>query len=125
MRWTTAATLDFCSAAVFVLIGRASHDEGLSLTGLVSTGWPFVIGLAAGWSVSRAWRAPGRVVPTGIVIWPVTVVVGMALRATAGQGTATAFVIVATAFLGATFIGWRALARLVVDRRSPDRYAAT
>ncbi len=65
----------------------------------------------------RAWRRPLAVAPTGLVIWVVTVIVGMLLRLVAGQGVQFAFVVVATIVLGAFLVGWRVLLE-AIDRRS-------
>jgi hypothetical protein len=45
------------------------------------------------------------------VIWACTVVGGLLLRQTSDQGTATAFVVVATLVLGLLLVGPRAAAR--------------
>ncbi|MFG1998926.1 DUF3054 domain-containing protein [Spirillospora sp. NPDC048911] len=113
MRRVIAAGLDVCCLLVFVAIGRASHEEAASLSGFGTTAWPFLVGLALGWGVTRGWREPFAFVPAGIGIWAVTVAGGMALRALSGQGTAVAFVIVATVFTGVTLLGWRLAARFV------------
>lgn len=118
-RAALAAGLDLVVVLVFAVIGRRTHEEPLALTGVLSTVWPFVIGLVVGWAVvarlGRTW--PTRV-GHGATVWVCTVVVGMLLRAMSGQGTATAFVIVATLFLGATLIGWR-FALQALDRSQP------
>ncbi|OLT32638.1 hypothetical protein BJF79_35870 [Actinomadura sp. CNU-125] len=103
---------DVVCVLAFVLIGRAEHDGGASLSGYATTLWPFVVGGAAGWAVGRVWRRPEAVVPAGVVVWLSTVVVGMLLRVASGQGTAPAFVIVSLIFLGVTMLGWRAVALL-------------
>lgn len=87
------------------MIGRASHDHGESVPGIASTLWPFASGALVGWALV-ARRSPGSV-PSGIVVCVSTVAVGMALRVVAGQGTAPAFVGVATGFLGAAMVGGR------------------
>jgi peptidoglycan/LPS O-acetylase OafA/YrhL len=102
--------LDLCCLIVFVVIGRASHDESDALGGIATTAWPFLCGLAAGWLLTRAWRRPAAPIRTGVGVWLTTVVAGMALRAASGQGVAAAFVVVALVFLGAVLLGWRALA---------------
>jgi hypothetical protein len=102
------AVLDVVAVLVFVGIGRASHEEALSLSGFAGTAWPFLVGLGVGWVVTRG-RVEG-VWPAGVVVWLATVVVGMVLRVLSGQGTAVAFVVVATVFLGVVLVGWRALA---------------
>ncbi|MGI8334610.1 DUF3054 domain-containing protein [Actinomadura scrupuli] len=119
MRWATAAGLDLCCVAVFVVIGRASHDEAASVTGLATTAWPFLAGLAAGWAVTRAWRRPAALIPTGAGVWLSAVAAGMVLRALSGQGTAVAFVVVALVFLGVTMLGWRAAVRWRTSAGTP------
>jgi FtsH-binding integral membrane protein len=119
MRWTTAAVLDLCCVVVFVVIGRASHDEAYSAAGLVSTAWPFLAGLAIGWALTRAWRRPAAVIPTGVGVWLSAVVAGMVLRALSGQGTAAAFVVVTLIFLGVTTLGWRAAVRRRTSAGTP------
>jgi hypothetical protein len=100
----------------FVAIGRRSHDEGSAVGQVVGIAAPFLLGLAAGWAVARAWRRPLDV-STGAIVWAVTIVVGMVLRrAVFDRGTAPSFVIVAALFAGALLVGWRLLAgRLTRD----------
>ena len=52
-----AAVLDTVLVVAFAALGRASHDSDL-LGGLWQTAWPFLVGLALGWLVTLAWRAP-------------------------------------------------------------------
>lgn len=113
-----AAALDIAAILVFVAIGRRSHDEdGNAIVGALEVAAPFLLGLAAGWAVARAWRAPERL-QTGIVIWPVTVAVGMVLRNVVfDRGTALSFVIVATIATGVLLLGWRAVAGARSRRR--------
>ena len=93
---------------VFVAIGRRNHDEGSALTGLFETAAPFMIGLAAGWLAALAWRRPWALV-TGLIVWPVTVLIGMVVRNLVfDRGIAASFVAVATIFLGLGIVGWRA-----------------
>ena len=113
-----AAVLDVVAVLVFVAIGRSSHHHGETVAGTASTAWPFLAGLAAGWIVTRAWDRPLPLAPTGLIVWISCVAMGMVLRVVAGQGTAVAFVAVALAFLGMELLGWRALARIGLRRRS-------
>jgi peptidoglycan/LPS O-acetylase OafA/YrhL len=110
-------SLDVLSVLVFVVIGRSAHTKGESVGGVVSTAWPFLVGMAAGWLATRSWRRPEALVPTGIVTWLACVAVGMVLRVVAGPGTAFAFVLVALGFLGLTMLGWRLAARAIAARR--------
>jgi hypothetical protein len=116
MRAWVAAVVDVVVVLVFVVIGRASHEEGLGLAGFAGTAWPFLVGLGVGWGVTRAWRAPERVWPVGVGVWVVTWGVGMLLRAVSGQGTAVAFLVVAAVFLGIVLLGWRGTAVRVRQR---------
>jgi hypothetical protein len=104
--------VDVCCVLIFVVIGRASHTQGETITGIASTSWPFLCGLGAGWAASRAWRRPLAIRPSGIAAWLCTVALGMILRVVSGQGTAVAFIVVALAFLGLFLLGWRLLARV-------------
>lgn len=115
VRIAIALGIDVFLVLVFAAIGRASHGEELS--GLLVTAWPFLGGLALGWLVTLAWRAPAAPVRTGLGVWVVTVAGGMLLRAATGQGTAIAFIVVATVTLLVLLVGWRAVAAVVSRRR--------
>jgi len=112
-----AGAVDLLLVLIFVLIGRASHNEaspGQNVLGTLTTFWPFLVGLAVGWVGARAWRSPRRIVWTGVIVWAGTLIVGMVLRVVSGQGIQLSFVIVAAIVLAAFLIGWRALSALVV-----------
>jgi hypothetical protein len=109
-----AAVLDVALIVAFAVIGRSSHGEALAPLGLWTTTYPFLAGWAVAVLVSRAWRRPLAVWPTGVVAWLLTVVVGMVLRVATGQGVAVSFVIVATIVLGVFLVGWRLVAALVL-----------
>ena len=112
-----AIGLDTFVVVLFVSLGLRTHEQGSALAAVLETALPFLIGLAAGWIVARAWKRPMWIL-SGLVIWPVTLLVGMILRRVLfDDGTAAAFVAVATVFLGAFLVGWRALWRLVDQRR--------
>jgi len=119
-----AAALDTASVVLFVAIGRRNHDQDPGVAGLLSTAWPFLVALLAGWLAQRAWRDPTDV-RTGAVIWFVTLIGGMALRNLSGQGTAWSFVIVAALFLAATLIGWRLVLSVIDRRRTSSPTAAS
>lgn len=112
-----AFVLDVLSVLVFVVIGRRNHDEGSAIGGVLETAAPFLIGVGAAWLLVRAWRWPTAVL-TGLVVWPITLLVGMVCRNLIwGHGTPASFVIVATIFLGLCFVGWRMAARAMMRRR--------
>lgn len=125
-RVAAALVLDAVLVVAFAAAGRASHDEDV-LAGLVRTSWPFLAALVVGWLVARGWRAPAAPVRTGVIVWAVTVVVGMLLRLASDQGTALPFVVVATLVLGALLVGWRLVAALVrrIAQRSSSRESSS
>lgn len=108
-----AAVVDAVLVVAFAVIGRASHAEALTLGGIAETAWPFLAGLAIGWLVTLARRAPLAPARTGLGVWALTVAGGMLLRAASGQGVVLAFVIVASIVLLIFLVGWRAIAALV------------
>ncbi len=115
-RTPLAAGLDTFAVVLFVAIGRRNHDEDPGLGGLVVTAAPFLIGLVISWLVLRAWTRPTSV-RTGVGLWIGTVAIGMLVRRFVfDEGTATSFVIVASAVLGLFLVGWRGAAA-AIDRR--------
>ena len=121
-----AFAIDVVLVVVFAMIGRTSHAEQLTVAGVWQTAWPFLAGLVLGWLVTRPWRAPFAPVRTGIGLWAMTVVGGMLLRGVSGQGTAVAFIVVASIVLLVFLVGWRAIAALVArSRRTPTTAEAT
>jgi hypothetical protein len=118
VRTALGLALDTALICLFAAIGRHSHGETSALLGLAITAWPFLAGLAAGWlvSLSAFHRAPLRP-RDGIPVWLAAVAIGMVLRSLTHAGTAVSFIVVATLFLGAGLLGWRALAAVVTRPR--------
>lgn len=108
---------DLAATLLFVIVGRATHQETPGILGLLIAWWPFAAALTAAWLVVAVLRRPVSV-GQGVWIWVVTVTGGMLLRAASGQGTAVPFIIVATLVLGLLFVGWRAIDALIRRRRS-------
>ena len=91
----------------FVAIGRDTHDESSTLSGILGTALPFLIALVVAWVVTKAWLTPAWS-KTGAVVASLTMAVGMFLRNIwFDEGTALSFVIVTVVFLGLTMVGWR------------------
>ena len=103
-RWIV---IDILVVLLFVGIGRSNHHHGDSLSGMVSTTWPFAVGLTFGWLIVLVRRQNGVSLGAGVEVWLATVALGMILRVIAGQGTAFAFIVVALVFLGALMLGLR------------------
>lgn len=116
--WLAYLFADVLCVLVFCAVGRRSHDEGLNITGVVTTAWPFLTGTAIGWLAARAWQRPTAVVPTGVVIWLCTVVIGMVLRKASSAGVAPSFVVVAASVTAVLLLGWRAAVGLTLRHRS-------
>ena len=110
---TLAVLADVVGVLVFCAIGRRSHAEGLTAAGVAETAWPFLTGSAVGWLLSRGWRRPTALVPTGVVVWLCTVAVGMLLRKATSAGVAVSFVVVASAVTAVLLLGWRAAATII------------
>ena len=121
MRIPLGLAIDTALILLFAAIGRRSHGEAGALLGIATTAWPFLAGMAVGWLVVLLTfrRAPLRL-RDGIPVWLCTVAIGMALRSLAHSGTAASFIVVATLFLGAGLLGWRALAGRI-HRPAPAR----
>jgi Protein of unknown function (DUF3054) len=118
LQWLAWLAVDVFGVLVFCAVGRRSHDEGLDLRGVAVTAWPFLTGTLVGWLASRAWRQPTALVPTGVVVWLSTVVVGMVLRKAGSAGVATSFVVVAGSVIAFLLLGWRTVVRLGARHRS-------
>ena len=113
----TALATDVVCVLVFCTIGRRSHAEGLTLAGIADTAWPFLTGAAVGWLLSRGWRRPLALLPTGVVVWVCTIAVGMLLRKATSQGVAASFVVVASLATALLLLGWRVVVALLMTRR--------
>ena len=109
--------IDLFAVIVFVLIGRASHGEGV--LGILVTLWPFTVGLLVGHVLALVLgqRETRAVRWAGVIVWVSTVVVGMVLRAVSGQGVQLSFVIVTVIVLAVLLLGWRLVAWLIARRR--------
>lgn len=109
--------VDIALVLVFAIIGRASHGEALSVSGIFGTFWPFAVALVVGWVVVVLLGKHGTGVREATIVWLVTLVGGMGLRVTAGGGAPVAFLVVAALFLALFLGGWRVVAFLVRRRR--------
>ena len=104
--------IDLLLVGVFAVIGRLSHYGTLTATGWWTIAWPFLVGTLVAWAVLVLTRRTPAAIGSGLVIWAGALVVGMLLRQASGQGTAPAFVVVATLVLGALLVLPRVGARV-------------
>ncbi|MFT3852807.1 MAG: DUF3054 domain-containing protein [Ilumatobacteraceae bacterium] len=116
-----AVVVDVTCIVLFVILGRRSHDEGgsfVSATAHVAA--PFLVALVVGWLLARGWRNPTGLATVGVV-WVVTVALGMVLRHVVfDDGTAAAFVVVASIFTFVLLFGWRLLYNKVLAPGAGD-----
>lgn len=115
-RWPAYLATDLLLVIVFAGIGRTSHGE--SLSGILVTAWPFLVGALLGWLACRGTRHPAAVIPTGLSVWLCAEVGGMVLRTLTGQGTALPFVVVSLLTLAVLLIGYRLVLALLHHLRS-------
>ncbi len=124
-RTILAFAADVVAVLLFVAIGRRSHGAGNVWSGLLTTAAPFLIGLFSGWLVAARRSSPTDV-PAGVTVWVATVSIGLVVRRYVfGDGTAIAFIVVATLTLALLIIGWRFAMRwrLGTDTGSRDHPA--
>lgn len=108
-RWLA---IDLMLVGVFAVIGRLSHYGTLTVGGWWTTAWPFLAGTLVAWAALVVVRRPPGTVGSGVVVWLGALAGGMLLRQASGQGTATAFVVVATLVLGVLLVLPRVGARV-------------
>ncbi|WP_182353958.1 DUF3054 domain-containing protein [Flaviflexus huanghaiensis] len=102
-----AFLLDLVLTAGFVALGMASHGSPPAEYPL--TALPFIIALVGAWALPRVSRDPASLV-SGAIVWSVTTIGGLGLRALFGDGLAGAFTLVTASVLAVFFFGWRAIA---------------
>lgn len=117
VRTTVWIALDVALILVFALLGRASHHEGISLTGVFLTALPFLAAYSLVVVSLLAWRRPSAVLRTAVPLWAGTVIGGLVLRVATGESAALAFQIVSAIVLGLFLVVPRAVNALYVRRR--------
>ena len=105
--WPITVVADTLVVVVFAAVGRSNHHESAGAAGVWHTAWPFLLGTALALVLCAATRTDPLSVRAGLRVWLWTVVIGMVVRASLGEGIALPFVIVALLVLGALFLGWR------------------
>lgn len=114
----TTAIVDVVAVVVFVAIGRRNHNEGTTLSGVLSVAAPFLIALGISWIGLRTWREPFNRASL-VATWVITVVIGLLLRRLVfDRGIATSFIIVATITLGVLLSLGRLLSRKLSAKTS-------
>ncbi|MCO1340074.1 hypothetical protein BJH93_14440 [Kocuria polaris] len=118
--WIIGLSADAALIVVFAVLGRQSHEHGLTLAGIGGTAAPFLLALLAMASMTRYPETYNRFWPQGIMTWLGVVAFGLALRVIFGATAATPFVVVTVITLGVFLLGRRAVTRLISRRREGD-----
>ena len=104
------AVLDAVCVLLLIVVGTRNHDTDdgvLAVLAVLAVGLPFWIALAVVHAIPPVRRSAAET-GTGAIVWMATVAIGMTLRNLVfDRGTAAAFIVVATVFLGITMLGWR------------------
>ena len=103
-----AFVFDALCVLLMVVIGTRNHETDTGVTGILFVAAPFWIALSLA-HLAPLLQRKNRKDTNTFVVWGYTVAMGMLLRNMVfNRGTAVAFIIVATVFLGITMFGWRA-----------------
>ena len=104
-----AFAFDALCILLMVVIGTRNHKTDTGISGILFVAAPFWIAMSLT-HLAPLLQRKNRQDPNPYMVWGYTVIMGMLLRNMVfNRGTAAAFVIVATVFLGTTMFGWRAL----------------
>ena len=104
-----AFAFDALCVLLMVVIGTRNHKTDTGITGILFVAAPFWIAMSLT-HLAPLLQRKNQKDPNPYMVWGYTVVMGMLLRNMVfNRGTALAFIIVATVFLGITMFGWRAL----------------
>jgi hypothetical protein len=107
----TAFLWDALCVLALVVIGTRNHDTDTGVSGVLYVGAPFWIAAGLAHAAPLLQKGGSKPLPNKWVVLGYTVLMGMVLRSFAfDRGTALPFVTVATLFLAATMLGWRAVA---------------
>ena len=113
MRRLGTLVVDVLFVLLFATLGRVSHEEGVTLAGVLGVAWPFLVALGVGWLVAARVRTWPVGMPGSTTLWLVTAVLGLGLRVAAGGGFAWSFGLVTLVVLGIFLLGWRCTVEVV------------
>jgi hypothetical protein len=99
---------DAACLAVFVLLGRESHDLSSGIAWYLTVLWPFLLGWFAAAAAVRLYTSwPNRWTVLAAT-WVAGTAIALVLRSLiTGRASPLAFIIVAYGFIGLTVFGWR------------------
>lgn len=125
MSVTRTIVMDFFAIFTFAVLARLAHDtesDPFTLTNVLNTLWPFLIGGAIGHGIcAAAKKHPLPIAPGGVIVWLATAITGLAIWALRnGEMPHWSFIIVATVMSALLLLGVRLLAKFVAK----DAYGA-
>jgi FlaA1/EpsC-like NDP-sugar epimerase len=111
-RTVLPAAVDALCLAVFVVLGRESHDIASGIAWYLTVLWPFLVGWFVAALVLRTYASWPERWTLLAATWAGGIVIALVLRAVVTQRTTpVAFIIVAYAFIGLATFGWRLAVR--------------
>lgn len=113
-----AIGLDILLLVVFAWIGRNNHDASLTPGEIAWTALPFAAGALITHLVLFYRGANVRSLPSGLIIFLGTWVLGVILRWITGGGIPWDFILVAGAFLALFLLGWRVILWIILRLRA-------
>ncbi|WP_367271523.1 DUF3054 domain-containing protein [uncultured Corynebacterium sp.] len=125
MSVTRTIVMDFFAIFAFAVLARMAHNtesDPFTLTNVLDTLWPFLLGGLIGHGIcAAAKKHPLPVAPGGLIIWLATAVTGLLIWALRnGEVPHWSFIIVATVMSAVLLLGVRLLAKMVLK----DKYDA-
>lgn len=100
-----ALIVDLVLVVLFTIIGHYTHSHNFDPQGLLTTAWPFLVGLGVAWLLAAVWDRPIAPLATGTGVWAITILIGLVIRGITGAGgepgqVPVSFMIVATSHPG-------------------------
>jgi Protein of unknown function (DUF3054) len=106
------AAADAACLALFVVLGRESHDLSSGITWYLTVLWPFLLGWFVAAAALRLYASMPNRWTALAATWVAGIAMALMLRSLiTGRATPIAFVIVAYGFVGLTVFGWRLAVR--------------
>ncbi|WJZ01218.1 hypothetical protein CHAN_13175 [Corynebacterium hansenii] len=124
MSVTRTIAMDFFAIFAFAVLARLAHNteaDPFTLTNVLDTLWPFLVGGAIGHGIcAAAKKHPLPIAPGGVIVWLATAATGLAIWGLRhGAVPHWSFIIVATVMSGLLLLGLRLVAKIVLKDRTP------
>lgn len=118
-RTVIPVVVDALCLALFVALGRESHDIDFGIIWYLTVLWPFLLGWFVAAFAVRMYTSWPQHWTLLAATWAGGIAIALVLRAVlTHRDTPVAFIIVAYAFIGLLTFGWRLVARGLVLLRN-------